>query len=392
MHPDSPSPSSPPSQPAIHSALEQHTAEQLTEQIKHWGMELGFDAVGICGIDMSQHSEKFNHWLEKQYHGEMGFLENNHELRFNPDQLHPGTLKVICVRMDYLPPDVETVRVLQNPQQAYISRYALGRDYHKTLRKRLTRFAKKIEQETAQFNYRPFVDSAPVLEKAMAQQAGLGWQGKHSVLIHREAGSYFLLGELFTDLPLIEDPPYASDNCRSCTACIDICPTAAIPEPYVLDARRCISYLTIELKGSIPVELRPLIGNRVFGCDDCQLVCPWNRYCHFSQEDDFNPRHDLDSIELAQLFSWDEATFLKKTEGSPIRRTGYEGWLRNLAIGLGNSGGGETAIQQLQQHSHHPSEVVREHVGWAIQRLASGAAPEKLALTEKQPRKVRHLL
>lgn len=366
--------------------------EQLTKQIKDWGQELGFDAVGISGIDMSQHNEHFDRWLAQQYHGEMGFLENNYQLRFHPDQLHPGTLKVICVRMDYLPPETQTVRVLQNPKQAYISRYALGRDYHKTLRKRLVTFAKKIEQETAQFNYRPFVDSAPVLEKAMARQAGLGWQGKHSVVINREAGSYFLLGELFTDLPLIEDLTYDQDHCKSCTACIDICPTAAIIEPYVLDARRCISYLTIELKGSIPEELRSLIGNRIFGCDDCQLVCPWNRYSHFSKESDFNPRHGLDNIELAQLFSWDEATFLKKTEGSPIRRTGYQGWLRNVAIGLGNSGGGDEAIKQLQTQADHSSEIVREHIDWAIHRLASGVEPKKLPLTERQPRKVRHLL
>ncbi|MEH6469882.1 MAG: tRNA epoxyqueuosine(34) reductase QueG [Halopseudomonas sp.] len=365
---------------------------QLTEQIKAWGKELGFDAVGISGVDLSQHGERLDDWLAQQYHGEMAFLANHRELRLHPDQLHPGTLKVICVRMDYLPPEVETVRVLQNPQQAYISRYALGRDYHKTLRKRLGQFAKKITQETEEFNYRPFVDSAPVLEKPMARQAGLGWQGKHSLLINREAGSYFLLGELFTDLPLVEDEPYLQDHCSRCSACLDICPTAAFPEPYVLDARRCISYLTIELKGAIPEEFRPLIGNRVFGCDDCQLVCPWNRYCHFSQEDDFNPRHGLDNIELAQLFRWDEATFLKKTEGSPIRRTGYQGWLRNLAIGLGNSGGGTDIIQTLQQRSNDPTELVREHVSWAITQLAEGKAAAALPLVEKQPRKVRHLL
>tara|TARA_R110002110_G_scaffold21125_1_gene84248 strand:+ start:149 stop:1279 length:1131 start_codon:yes stop_codon:yes gene_type:complete len=370
--------------------------EQLTDQIKSWGKELGFDAVGISGVDMSQQAARLDQWLAQRHHGEMAYLANHRELRLHPDQLHPGTLKVICVRMDYLPPDVETVRVLQNPRQAYISRYALGRDYHKTLRKRLSQFAKKIATETGDFNYRPFVDSAPILEKPMAQQAGLGWQGKHSLLINRQAGSYFLLGELFTDLPLIEDEPYDKDHCSRCQACLDICPTGAFPEPYVLDARRCISYLTIELKGSIPVELRPLIGNRVFGCDDCQLVCPWNRYSNFSKEDDFTPRHGLDSIELAELFGWDEPTFLKKTEGSPIRRTGYQGWLRNLAIGLGNSGGegegGAAMIQVLQQRSSDPSELVREHVRWAIDQLALEKAATSLPLVEKQPRKIRHLL
>ncbi len=365
---------------------------QLSERVKTWGKELGFDAVGISGVDMSHHGTQLDRWLAQGYHGEMAYLANHRELRLHPDQLHPGTLKVISVRMNYLPPEVETLRVLQNPQQAYISRYALGRDYHKTLRKRLTLFAKKIVEQTAAFNYRPFVDSAPILEKPLAQQAGLGWQGKHSLLINREAGSFFLLGELFTDLALLEDSPYTQDHCGRCSACMEICPTAAIIEPYVVDARRCISYLTIELKGSIPETLRPLIGNRVFGCDDCQLVCPWNRYSHVSQEDDFKPRHGLDSIELAQLFSWDEATFMKKTEGSPIRRSGYQGWLRNLAVGIGNSGGGQAMIQTLQQRSADPAELVREHVSWAIEQLAQGKAASALPLVEKHPRKVRHLL
>ncbi|WP_210397563.1 tRNA epoxyqueuosine(34) reductase QueG [Motiliproteus sediminis] len=366
--------------------------EQLTQEVRSLAAELGFSHVGVSGIDIAHQQPRLERWLKAGYHGDMAFMERHESLRLHPEALHPGTLKVICVTLDYLPPDVETVRVLQNPHQAYISRYSLGRDYHKTLRKRLVQFAKRIEQRWGSFNYRAFVDSAPVLEKPLAQQAGLGWQGKHSLLINRQAGSYFVLGELFTDLPLVEDPPYTQDHCRSCSACIDICPTDAIAEPYVLDARRCISYLTIELKGSIPAELRPLIGNRVFGCDDCQLVCPWNRYCHFSAEDDFKPRHDLDRTELATLISWDEETFLKNTEGSAIRRTGYEGWLRNLAVGLGNSGGGEAAIKVLNQHRDHPSEVVREHVAWALQRLVAGEPPSTLPLTERQPRKVRHLL
>ena len=375
----------------LNETLPAPSPEQLTAQIKALGRELGFDAVAISGLDLSNHRDHFESWLAKRYHGEMGFMENHRDKRFHPDLLHPGTLKVICVRLDYLPPEVQTVRVLQNPQQAYISRYALGRDYHKTLRKRLTRFAKLIEQQYGTHNYRPFVDSAPVLEKPLAQQAGLGWQGKHSLLINREAGSYFVLGELFTDLPLVVDPPYTKDHCSRCSACIDVCPTDAIPEPYVLDARRCISYLTIELKGAIPIELRSLIGNRVFGCDDCQLVCPWNRYCHFSAEDDFKPRHGLDQAELAALFLWDEETFLQNTEGSPIRRTGHIGWLRNLAVGLGNCGD-KGAIQILQQRADHPSELVREHINWAIKRLQQQLPATQLPLTARQPRKVRHLL
>ena len=363
-----PSPSSDkPNQPET-AQTQRPTPEQLTAQVKAWGLELGFSAVGIGGIDMEAPLERLEAWLERGYNGEMGYLANHRELRRHPEQLHPGTLKVISVRMDYLPPEVETVRILQQPTQAYISRYALGRDYHKTLRKRLTRFAKLIEQHCGSFNYRPFVDSAPVMEKPMARNAGLGWQGKHSLLINREAGSYFVLGELFTDLPLLEDAPYLDDHCSRCSACIDICPTDAIPEPYILDARRCISYLTIEYKGPIPTELRPLIGNRVFGCDDCQLVCPWNRYCQFSNESDFNPRHGLDNRSLAELFLWDEETFLKRTEGSPIRRSGYQGWLRNLAVGLGNSGDPD-AIAVLQQRTDDPSELVREHVDWAIDQL-----------------------
>ncbi|RDE19636.1 tRNA epoxyqueuosine(34) reductase QueG [Motiliproteus coralliicola] len=383
--PSKPEPQAP-TQPSISAS-----PEQLTAQVKDWAKELGFSAVGITGIDTADAVQRLEAWLNKGFHGSMGYLANHRELRRHPEQLHPGTLKVISVRMDYLPPEVETVRVLQNPNQAYISRYALGRDYHKTLRKRLVRLAKQIEQHCGSFNYRPFVDSAPVMEKPMAQRAGLGWQGKHSLLIDRKAGSYFVLGELFTDLPLVDDAPYTEDHCSRCSACIDVCPTDAIPEPYVLDARRCISYLTIESKEPIPLELRPLIGNRVFGCDDCQLVCPWNRYCHFTGESDFNPRHQLDTIELAELFQWDEATFLKKTEGSPIRRSGYQGWLRNLAVGLGNSGD-KAMIEVLKQQQDNPSELVREHVAWAIEQLSSEQGPSPLPLTDRQPRKVRHLL
>ncbi len=364
----------------------------LTDRIRSWARELGFQSVGIAGIDLSASQPRLDEWLQRGYQGEMEFMARHKDLRTRPDQLHPGTLNAICVRMDYLPPEVETVRILQNPKQAYISRYALGRDYHKVVRKRLAQLARKIESEYGPFNSRPFVDSAPLMEKPLAQQAGLGWQGKHSLVINRQAGSYFVLGELLTDLPLEPDPPWQEDHCRRCTACMDVCPTAAFPQPYVLDARRCISYLTIELKGSIPVELRPLIGNRVFGCDDCQLVCPWNRYCHFTEEADFSPRHQLDRRELIELFNWSEQEFLKKTEGSPIRRSGYQGWLRNLAVGIGNSGGGEVAIQALLARRPECPELVQEHIDWAVAQLRQRTPVEPLPLTEKQPRKVRHLL
>ncbi len=367
-------------------------SQTLTDQVKAWARELGFQAVGISTIDLSRHGPLLDTWLQRGYQGEMQFMQRHRDLRTQPDKLHPGSINAICVRMDYLPPEVETVKVLQHPQQAYISRYALGRDYHKVVRKRLAQLARRIEASHGPFNARPFVDSAPVMEKPLAQQAGLGWQGKHSLLIDRQAGSYFVLGELLTDLPLVIDEPYREDHCRRCTACMDVCPTNAFPEPYVLDARRCISYLTIELKGPIPEPLRAPIGNRVFGCDDCQLVCPWNRYCHFSQEADFSPRHSLDRAELIELFGWSEETFLKNTEGSPIRRAGYQGWLRNLAVGLGNSAGGEAAIAALLARREQSSELVREHIDWALDRLRRQQPASPLPLTERQPRKVRHLL
>ncbi len=366
--------------------------EQLTAQVKQWAREFGFQDVGISSIDLSKHQDALDQWLAEDYHGEMGFMSKHQDMRTRPDKLHPGSLNAICVRMDYLPPGIETVKVLQQPTQAYISRYALGRDYHKVLRRRLANLAKKIAEVSGPFNSRPFVDSAPLMEKPLGQQAGLGWQGKNTLLINREAGSYFVLGELLTDLPLIVDEPHQNDHCRSCSACLDICPTNAFPQPYVLDARRCISYLTIELKGAIPEEFRTAIGNRVFGCDDCQLVCPWNRYCHFTEEADFTPRHQLDQQDLLALFQWTEAEFLSKTEGSPIRRTGYDGWLRNLAIGIGNSNGGEAAISVLEDKKDTVNAMVLEHIEWAITRLKQNAEPSPLPLVERQPRKVRHLL
>jgi epoxyqueuosine reductase len=282
----------------------------------------------------------------------------------------PGTLRVVSLRMDYLPGDTQMAQLLAEPEKAYVSRYALGRDYHKLIRKRVQQLAEKIQAVIGPFGYRAFVDSAPVLEKAIAEQAGLGWIGKNTLVLNRKAGSYFFLSELFVDLPLPVDPPHGTEHCGKCTACLDICPTNAFVGPYVLDARRCISYLTIELKNAIPEELRPLIGNRVFGCDDCQIVCPWNRFARPSGESDFKPRHNLDNAGLAELFLWDEEKFLSSTEGSPLRRAGYERWLRNLAVGLGNAPSTIPVLQALEARRDYPSELVREHVEWALRQHA----------------------
>jgi epoxyqueuosine reductase len=277
-------------------------------------------------------------------------------------------LRVISARMDYLPQDAQAAQeLLQKPEQALISRYALGRDYHKLLRQRLQQLARRIEKSIGTFGYRVFVDSAPVLEKALAAKAGLGWIGKHSNLLNRSAGSWFFLGEIFTDLPLPVDQP-VPEHCGTCSRCIDVCPTQAIVAPYQVDARRCISYLTIELRDSIPLELRPLMGNRIFGCDDCQFVCPWNRYAQFSQEDDFSPRPGLDAAELLELFSWSEEEFLRRTEGSAIRRIGYHCWLRNIAVALGNAPTSPDLIAGLSSGLRHANEMVREHVLWALAR------------------------
>ncbi len=288
--------------------------------------------------------------------------------RSRPADLLPGTVRVICARMDYMPVGVtDADTVLADPSLGFISRYALGRDYHKVMRNRLRRLGDRIEQAIGRYHYRVFTDSAPVLEKPLAEKAGLGWIGKHTNLLHREAGSWFFLGEIYTDLPLPIDEP-VENHCGRCQACIDICPTGAITGPYELDARLCISYLTIELRGSIPIELRPLIGNRIFGCDDCQLVCPWNRFAKPTTEPDFDVRHDLDTARLVDLFTWTEAQFLAKTEGSAIRRIGYVCWLRNIAVALGNAPTSDVVIAALQARRDHSSELVREHVRWALAR------------------------
>jgi len=307
---------------------------QLAADIKRWGQEIGFQQVGITDTDLGKYQENFQAWLAQHFHGEMHYMAAHGSKRYQPDELVPGTLRVISVRMDYLPADTDIPKVLQNPHVGYISRYALGRDYHKLIRKRLQQLAEKISAHIGEFGYRAFADSAPVLEKPLAEKAGLGWVGKHTNLLNRQAGSWFFLGEIYTDLPLPIDEP-VKNHCGTCQACIDVCPTAAIIGPYQLDARRCISYLTIELRGSIPVELRPLMGNRIYGCDDCQLMCPWNRFAKPTQEKDFQPRHGLSSAQLVDLFNWTEEEFLQKTAGSAIRRIGYECWLRNIAVALG---------------------------------------------------------
>jgi epoxyqueuosine reductase len=345
---------------------------QLAQSIKDWGRELGFQQVGIADVELDEHERRLHEWLAAGYQGEMDYMAAHGHKRSRPAELVEGTLRVISVRMDYLPGDTEMTRRLGDPEQAYVSRYALGRDYHKLVRKRLQQLAERIQAVVGPFGFRAFVDSAPVLEKALAQQAGLGWIGKNTLLLNRKAGSWFFLGELFVDLPLPVDEPVTHDHCGSCHACLDVCPTGAFAGERLLDARRCISYLTIELKGAIPEDLRPLIGNRVFGCDDCQLVCPWNRFARPSAETDFLPRHGLDNSQLAALFRWSEEEFLQRTEGSPLRRAGYQRWLRNLAVGLGNAPSTIAVIEALELRRDDPSELVREHVAWALARHGRG--------------------
>ena len=343
----------------------------LALTIKGWGRDCGFQQVGIAGIDLGADEAHLLNWLADGRQGEMGYMRRHGTTRSRPAQLRPGTLRVISVRMDYDPPHARDAwEVLAEPSLAFVSRYALGRDYHRVLRKRLQRLADRIAGEIGPFGYRAFVDSAPVLEKALARDAGLGWIGKHTNLIDSRGGSWFFLGELYTDLPLPVDAA-ASEHCGTCVRCIQICPTGAIVAPYELDARRCISYLTIELRGSIPTELRRSIGNRIYGCDDCQLVCPWNKFAQKSAEPDFIVRHGLDAATLLDLFAWSEAEFLARTEGSAIRRIGYECWLRNIAVALGNAPRNVAAIEALRGRRDHPSTLVREHVEWAIDEQTS---------------------
>ena len=338
----------------------------LARDIKRWGAELGFQRVGIAGIELGEHEAYLTRWLELGRHGEMDYMSRHGTRRSRPAELLPGTARVISARMDYWPDAAGADEALADPQRAYVSRYALGRDYHKVMRRRLRQFAERIG-EVAGHQYRVFVDSAPVLEKALAENAGIGWIGKHTNVLNENAGSWFFIGEIYTDLPLPTDTP-ATNHCGTCRRCIDACPTGAIVAPYELDARRCISYLTIELKGSIPHEFRAALGNRIYGCDDCQLVCPWNRYAQITAEPDFAPRRELDSATLVQLFAWSEEDFLRNTEGSAIRRIGYESWLRNIAVALGNAPSTSSVIDALLARAMHPSALVREHVAWALAR------------------------
>ncbi|WP_373974626.1 tRNA epoxyqueuosine(34) reductase QueG [Chitinibacter sp. SCUT-21] len=339
---------------------------QLALSIKDWARELGFARAAITGVDLSHAEAELLAWLDKGYHGEMDYMARHGLKRARPAELVPNTLSVISVFMPYLSAGQDPEQVLADTSKAYISRYALGRDYHKVLRNRLQQLADKISAVAGQYGHRVFVDSAPVLEVEVAKQAGNGWRGKHSLLINREYGSFYFLGELFTDLPLPTDPPLPKEHCGKCTACIDACPTQAIVAPYQVDARRCISYLTIELKGAIPLEFRRAIGNRVYGCDDCQLVCPWNRFAAQSPETDFAIRNGLDDVSLLELFAWSEADFNQKMAGSPIYRIGYAKWLSNLAIGLGNASARPEIGAALLARRADPNDLVREHVEWAL--------------------------
>lgn len=338
--------------------------------IRGWGRELGFDAVAVTGVDLSDAEPGLAAWLAEGFHGEMDYMARHGMTRARPAELHPGTVRVISARMNYWPEAADAEAALADPERAYVSRYALGRDYHKLLRARLQKLADRIA-EAVPHGYRVFVDSAPVLEVELAARAGLGWRGKHTLLLHREAGSAFFLGEIFTDLPLPVDVPQRG-HCGECTACLDACPTGAIVAPYRVDARRCISYLTIELKGAIPEALRPLVGNRIYGCDDCQLVCPWNRFARLTAEPDFAPRHALDGARLVELFAWSEADFRERMAGSAIHRIGYERWLRNLAVALGNAPTSDAVLAALRARADDPSALVREHVAWALARHGAG--------------------
>ena len=348
--------------------------EALSGQIREWGVQLGFQAIGIAEPTLAADEAHLRRWLAQGRHGEMSFMTRNISARADPEKLQPGTLRVISARMDYLPQAEDAWTVLDDASRGYVSRYALGRDYHKLLRRRLQILATRIEHAIGSYGYRVYTDSAPVLEKALARNAGLGWIGKHSNLIDARAGSWFFLGEIYTNLPLPADSA-TSEHCGTCTRCIPACPTGAIVAPYQVDACRCISYLTIELPGSVPEELRPLMGNRIYGCDDCQLVCPWNKFAKLSAEPDFRVRHGLDGLSLVELFSWEEETFLALTEGSAIRRIGWIRWLRNVAVALGNAPYRPQIVEALSARGQHPSQLVREHVAWALAQQAKKATP-----------------
>jgi len=346
--------------------------QALAREIQGWAIKLGFQQCGISDTDLSAAEQKHLNWLAQGYHGDMDWMQHHGDKRTRPDLLVPGTIRILSVRMDYWPQDAHDAwQTIADSEKGYVSRYALGRDYHKLMRQRLQKLADKIKARVGEFGFRVFVDSAPVLEKPLAEKAGLGWIGKHTNVINKEGGSWFFLGEIYTDLPLPTQQQISSNHCGTCQSCIEACPTQAIIAPYELDARLCISYLTIEHKGPIPIELRSKMGNRIYGCDDCQLVCPWNRFAQASNEIDFNARHHLDNTSLLELFSWTAQEFEQRFQGSAIRRIGYEKWMRNIAVALGNVATDNAelsrqVVQTLQKHLNHESELIREHVEWAL--------------------------
>ncbi|ABV88510.1 tRNA epoxyqueuosine(34) reductase QueG [Shewanella pealeana] len=392
-----------PSQLAPIDSLTSTQLGELALNIKVWGQELGFAQIGICDTDLSAEEPKLQAWLDKDYHGDMGYMANHGMMRARAYELHPGTVRVISARMNYLPPEAGFAFNLKDPNLGYISRYAGGRDYHKMIRNRLKKLGDRIEAELKELgiskpNSRPFVDSAPILERPLADKAGLGWTGKHSLLLNQDAGSWFFLGELLIDLPLPVDIPVV-EGCNTCVACIKSCPTNAIVEPYIVDGSRCISYLTIELQGAIPVEFREAIGNRIYGCDDCQLVCPVNAKAPLTEESDFHTRASLKQPRLLELFAWSEAEFLKLTEGSPIRRIGHARWLRNIAVALGNAPSSEEIITALEARklSSEVDEMVTEHIDWAVnqqrQKLEQQKAQPEATLTyNTQSRKTQRVI
>jgi len=347
-------------------------AESSVEaRVKRWGRELGFDAVAIAGTDLARDEARLIEWLGRGWHGEMDYMARHGARRARPAELVPGTISVITARLNYEAPGTRDAwETLEDPSSAFVSRYALGRDYHKILRAKLQALADRMVAELGSFHYRVFTDTAPVMEVSLATMGGLGWRGKHTLLLSRDAGSMFFLGELFVSLDLARDEP-TSAHCGTCEKCIEVCPTQAIVAPYQLDARRCVSYLTIEHHGPIPEELRPLMGNRIYGCDDCQLVCPWNKYARAANDSDFAVRNNLDRASLIELFAWTEEEFMRRFEGSAIRRIGHEKWLRNIAVALGNAPTSGEVIAALAVRSDHPSALVREHVRWALARHAS---------------------
>lgn len=370
MHQDADGRSQPPPQ-VRQPLISDQKARSLVVHLEQAARKLGFDDLGICDTRLDEHEQHLDTWLRNNHHGEMGYMARHGTKRSRPAELIPGTKRVIVVRMDHKPDATSPEQVLASDNHAYVARYALGRDYHKVIRNRLRRLWQQadaflVDQGISGAEGRVFTDSAPVLEKALAEKAGLGWIGKNTLLINRRAGSWFFLGEIYTNLELPLSTPHNNNHCGSCSACIDICPTNAIVGPKQLDARRCISYLTIELRGSIAPSLRPMIGNRIFGCDDCQLICPWNRYAQTSNEPDFTPRHRLDNATLLELFSWSEDDFLKRTEGSSIRRTGYQGWLRNIAVALGNARYDPNIVSALRARKNGADDLVGEHITWAM--------------------------